>query len=72
MNIRTTSTNLVEVGQLGDLLPQAAHDVLVLGQLARIAVAATLDHARPHRHAVEVLLVQLAIVIDVCEREIES
>lgn len=64
----TTNTNLVEVGQLGDLLPQAAHDVLVLGQLGRIAVSAALDHTRPHRHASEVLLVQLAIVIDVCER----
>ena len=57
--------NLVEVRELRDLLPEAEHDVLVLGEAGGAAVALALEHARAQRQAVEVVRVQVAVVVDI-------
>jgi hypothetical protein len=57
--------DLIKIGQFGDLLPQAAHDVLVATKTGWATVALALNNASPHGHAFEVLLVQEAVVVNI-------
>lgn len=60
--------HLVEVSQIGDLVPKTAHYVLIFGQLGWTAFAFAFDDARTQCHAFEVALVQEAVVINICFR----
>lgn len=59
-------TNLVEVGDLGDLRPQVLHDLLVVLESLLGELTAALQDGGPHSQALEVILVQVAIVVNVC------
>ena len=56
---------LVEVCELCDLVPEVCHDLLVLGELGVVPLALALDDGVAHGQALEVVLVQEAVVIDV-------
>lgn len=61
-----SATNLVEIGQIGNFVPEATHYVLKFGQLRWIAIAFALDDACTQCHALEIILIQKAIVVDIC------
>lgn len=60
---------LIEISQVGDFVPEAAHDVLIFRQFGWIAFAFAFDDAGTHSHAFEIVLVQEAIVVNVCCRK---
>ena len=57
--------HLVEVGELGDLVPEVAHDLGVGGVGGVLELAAPLDEGGAEGEAHEVILVQVAVVVDV-------
>ena len=59
------SLYLVKVCELCDLVPQVGHDLLVLGELGVVPLALALDDGVPDGEALEVVLVQEAVVVDV-------
>ena len=56
---------LVEVSQLGDLVPQVGHDLLVLLVPVFAPLALALNDGVPHGEALEVVLVEEAVVVNV-------
>ena len=56
---------LVEVCELCDLVPEVCHDLLVLGELGVVPLALALDDGVAHGQALEVVLVQEPVVVDV-------
>lgn len=62
---------LVEIGKGGDLIPERLHDELVFVQAGRVDLALALDDGGTESHALEIVVVQEAIVVNVCigERE---
>jgi len=58
-------TVLVEVSQSCDFVPEVGHDLLVLGVVLVAEVATALDEAVAEGEALEVVLVQVAIVVNV-------
>lgn len=56
---------LVEVSELGDLVPEVPHDLLVVGVGIGAEFATALDQGVPDGKALEVVLIQEAIVVNV-------
>lgn len=56
---------LVEVSELGDLVPEVPHDLLVVGIGIGAEFATALNQGVPDGKALEVVLVQEAIVVNV-------
>ena len=60
-----TRTDLVEICQLGNLIPQVGHDLLVLLEDVLAPLALGLDDSVADSQALEVVLVQEPVVVDV-------
>lgn len=60
---------LIEIGKGGDLIPQGLHDGSVLCQASLVDVALALDNGGTQSHALEVVVVQEAIVVQICRGE---
>jgi len=58
-------TVLIEISEVGDLVPEVVHDGLVLGVVALIPHTTALDQGVAQGKALEVILVEVAIVVNV-------
>jgi hypothetical protein len=58
-------TVLVEVGKIGDLVPEVLHDLLVLLEGGIVEVAFSFDDCVPDSQTFEVVLVQETVVVNV-------
>lgn len=65
--LSTLKSYLVEISKLSNLVPEVAHDLLVAGVSVLLELAAALDECVPQSQALEVVLVEVAIVVDVCK-----
>lgn len=65
----TLESYLVEISKLSNLVPEVAHDLLVGGVSVLLELAAALDECVPQGQALEVVLVEVAIVVDVCKEK---
>jgi hypothetical protein len=66
------SKYLVEVSELCDLAPQVLHDLLVVSEALSGVLAPAFDDGGAESQALEVILVQVAIVVNVCGKQSES
>jgi hypothetical protein len=63
------SKYLVEVSELGDLAPQVLHDLLVVSEALSGVLAPAFNDGGAESQALEVVLVQVAIVVNVWKAE---
>lgn len=66
------SKYLVEVSELSDLAPQVLHDLLVVSETLSGVLAPAFNDGGAEGQALEVVLVQVAIVVNVCGESRES
>lgn len=57
---------LVEVSKLSNLVPEVLHDGLVLAVSLSAELTTAFNQGVPQSQALEVVLVEVAIVVDVC------
>jgi len=60
---------LVEVSELSDLAPQVLHDLLVVSEALGGVLATGLKDGGAEGKAFKVVLVQVSIVVNVCEKQ---
>jgi hypothetical protein len=65
------SKYLVEVSELSDLAPQVLHDLLVVSEALSGVLAPAFNDGGAESQALEVILVQVAIVVNVCGKQSE-
>lgn len=62
-------TYLIEIGKGGDLVPQSLHDGAVLIQASWVDGSLALDDGGTQSHALEVIVVQEAVVVKIWNRK---
>lgn len=68
LSVQTAAeTYLIEIGKGGDLIPERLHDELVFVQTGRVDFALAFDDGGTEGHALEIVVVQEAIVVNVCK-----
>ena len=63
---KTQVTYLVEVGKICDFIPQVLHDLAVFLVFLLCEVPFALNDGGPYRQTLEVILIQVSIIVDIC------